>query len=83
VGLFSPYGVGKNSSKGNWFYNRKTGEASEPAQQYEISQASACFIYRSRMTCEDIMRLAYSEGDALSNTGRPVPDLTPLRSSKR
>src|ERR1051325_6898445 len=27
VGLYHQYGVGKSSSKGNWFYNRKTGEA--------------------------------------------------------
>src|SRR5271163_4160216 len=27
VGLYHEYGVGKNSSKGNWFFNRKTEEA--------------------------------------------------------
>src|SRR5881396_385827 len=27
VGLYHEYGVGKNSSKGNWFYNHKTGAA--------------------------------------------------------
>src|SRR5258705_8807220 len=27
VGLYHQYGIGKNSSKGNWFYNRQTNEA--------------------------------------------------------
>src|SRR5947208_1667622 len=27
VGLYHEYGVGKASTKGNWFYNRKTGKA--------------------------------------------------------
>src|SRR3981189_3428037 len=27
VGLYQEYGVGKDSAKGNWYYNRKTGQA--------------------------------------------------------
>src|SRR5450432_2095480 len=43
VGLYHEYGVGKNSSKGNWFYNRETGEAERARTQYEYPQGSACF----------------------------------------
>ena len=44
VGLYHEYGVGKNSGKGNWFYNRQTGEAERAITQYEYPQGSACFI---------------------------------------
>ena len=27
VGLFNQYGIGNNSSRGNWYYNRQTGQA--------------------------------------------------------
>ena len=37
VGLFHQYGIGKNSGKGNWFYNRKTGEAERAAHAIRIS----------------------------------------------
>src|ERR1041385_8230647 len=35
VGLYHEYGVGNQSSRGNWFYNRKTGQAERAATQYE------------------------------------------------
>ncbi|MEI7809421.1 MAG: vitamin B12-dependent ribonucleotide reductase, partial [Verrucomicrobiota bacterium] len=35
VGLYHEYGVGKNSSKGNWFFNPKTKEAERAKTQYE------------------------------------------------
>src|SRR5271166_3914332 len=38
VGLFHEYGVGKKSGKGNWFYNRQTGEAERATTQYEYPQ---------------------------------------------
>ena len=44
VGLYHQYGVGNNSSRGNWFYNPQTGEAERAATQYEYPQCSACFI---------------------------------------
>src|SRR4029077_10024893 len=34
VGLLHQYGIGKNSSRGNWFYNRKTEEAERARTQY-------------------------------------------------
>jgi ribonucleoside-diphosphate reductase alpha chain len=50
VGLFHQYGIGKNSGKGNWFYNRKTGQAERATTQYEYPQGSACFIQSVRTT---------------------------------
>ena len=38
VGLYHQYGVGKDSAKGNWYYNRKTGEAERAPTQYEYPQ---------------------------------------------
>jgi len=35
VGLYHQYGIGKDSAKGNWYYNRKTGEAQRANTQYE------------------------------------------------
>src|ERR1700704_3598874 len=35
VGLFPQYGIGNTSSRGNWFYNRKTGKAERAKTQYE------------------------------------------------
>ncbi len=65
VGLFHQYGIGKKSGKGNWFYNRKTGQAERAATQYEYPQGSACFIQSVQDNMEDIMRLASSRGDAV------------------
>ena len=61
VGLYHQYGVGKNSGKGNWFFNRKTGEAERAATQYEYPQGSACFIQAVKDNMESIMHLACSE----------------------
>src|SRR3989454_1298450 len=35
VGLYHQYGVGKNSAKGNWYYNRKKEHEERAATQYE------------------------------------------------
>ena len=65
VGLYHQYGVGKSSGTGNWFYNRKTGEAERATTQYEYPQGSACFIQSVEDNMEDIMHLALQRGDAL------------------
>src|SRR6201984_1841529 len=61
VGLYHQYGIGKGAGAGNYFYNRKTGEAERAASQYDSPQGSACFIQSVGDTMEDIMRLATSE----------------------
>src|SRR5580692_8997054 len=82
VGLYHQYGVGKNSGRGNWFYNPKTGEAERAATQYEYPQGSACFIQSVKDNMEDIMHLAYSEAMLFKYGSGTGTDLTPLRSSR-
>jgi ribonucleoside-diphosphate reductase alpha chain len=82
VGLYHQYGVGKNSGKGNWFYNRETGEAERAKTQYEYPQGSACFIQSVKDNMEDIMRLAYSEAMLFKYGSGTGTDLTPIRSSR-
>ncbi|MHB8523512.1 MAG: vitamin B12-dependent ribonucleotide reductase [Limisphaerales bacterium] len=82
VGLYHQYGVGKNSARGNWYYNRKTGQAERARTQYEYPQGSACFIQSVEDNMEDIMRLAHSEAMLFKYGSGTGTDLTPIRSSK-
>jgi len=82
VGLYHQYGVGKNSAKGNWYYNRKTRQAERAPTQYEYPQGSACFIQSVEDNMEDIMRLAYSEAMLFKYGSGTGTDLSPIRSSK-
>jgi ribonucleoside-diphosphate reductase alpha chain len=82
VGLFHEYNVGNHSSRGNWFYNRKTREAERAHTQYEYPQCSACFIQSVEDNMESIMRLASSEAMLFKFGSGTGTDLSPLRSSK-
>jgi len=82
VGLYHQYGVGKTSSRGNWFYNPKTGEAERAKTQYDYPQCSACFIQSVDDDMESIMRLAHSEAMLFKFGSGTGTDLSPLRSSK-
>jgi ribonucleoside-diphosphate reductase alpha chain len=82
VGLYHQYGIGKNSSKGNWVYNRKTGEAARASTQYEFPQTSACFIQSVDDNMESIMHLASSEAMLFKFGSGTGTDLSPIRSSK-
>lgn len=82
VGLYHQYAIGKNSGKGNWFYNRTAKQAERAATQYEYPQGSACFIQSVQDNMEDIMRLAYSEAMLFKYGSGTGTDLSPIRSSK-
>ncbi|MGN6644569.1 MAG: vitamin B12-dependent ribonucleotide reductase, partial [Verrucomicrobiota bacterium] len=82
VGLYHQYGVGKNSGKGNWVYNRKTKQAERASTQYEFPQTSACFIQSVDDNMESIMRLAHSEAMLFKFGSGTGTDLSPIRSSK-
>jgi ribonucleoside-diphosphate reductase alpha chain len=82
VGLYHQYGIGKNSSKGNWVYNRKTGQAERASTQYEFPQTSACFIQSVNDNMESIMHLASSEAMLFKFGSGTGTDLSPIRSSK-
>jgi ribonucleoside-diphosphate reductase alpha chain len=82
VGLFHEYAVGNQSSRGNWFYNRKTGQAERGRTQYEYPQCSACFIQSVDDNMESIMHLAHSEAMLFKFGSGTGTDLSPIRSSK-
>lgn len=82
VGLYHEYGVGKNSTKGNWFYNPKTKQAERARTQYEYPQCSACFIQSVNDDMESIMHLAYSEAMLFKFGSGTGTDLTPIRSAR-
>ncbi len=82
VGLFHQYGIGNNSSRGNWYYNRQTGQAERGKTQYEYPQCSACFIQSVEDNMESIMHLAYSEAMLFKFGSGTGTDLTPIRSGK-
>jgi ribonucleoside-diphosphate reductase alpha chain len=82
IGLFHQYGVGNESSRGNWFYDRKTAESHRARTQYEYPQCSACFIQSVDDNMESIMRLAHSEAMLFKFGSGTGTDLSPLRSSK-
>jgi ribonucleoside-diphosphate reductase alpha chain len=82
VGLYHEYKVGNQSSRGNWFYNRKTGQTERAKTQYEYPQCSACFIQSVDDNMESIMHLAYSEAMLFKFGSGTGTDLSPIRSSK-
>jgi len=82
VGLFHQYGVGKNSDRGNWFWDPTAKEGRRASTQYEYPQGSACFIQSVEDNMESIMELAYSEAMLFKYGSGTGTDLTPIRSSK-
>ena len=82
VGLFHQYGVGKNSGKGNWYYNPKTGQIERASTHYEFPQGSACFIQSVEDNMESIMHLAHAEAMLFKYGSGTGTDLTPIRSSR-
>jgi ribonucleoside-diphosphate reductase alpha chain len=82
VGLYHEYGIGRQSDRGNWHYDPRTGEALRAGTQYEYPQCSACFIQSVEDNMESIMQLAYSEAMLFKFGSGTGTDLTPLRSSK-
>jgi len=82
VGLFHEYQVGNLSSRGNWYFNPKTGQTERASTQYEYPQCSACFIQSVDDNMESIMKLAYSEAMLFKFGSGTGTDLSPIRSSK-
>ncbi|MBV9491708.1 MAG: vitamin B12-dependent ribonucleotide reductase, partial [Verrucomicrobia bacterium] len=82
VGLWHQYRVGENCGRGNYHYNRLTGQAERAPSQYIHPQASACFIQAVDDTMEDIMRLATSEAMLFKYGSGTGSDLSTLRSTR-
>ena len=82
VGLWHEYKVGKGRGEGNYYYDRKAGEARRAPTQYEYPQGSACFIQSVNDDMEDIMRLAMSEAMLFKYGSGTGSDLSSLRSTR-
>ncbi len=82
VGLYHEYGVGRDSAKGNWYFDPSTQNSERAPTQYEYPQCSACFIQSVDDNMEDIMRLAYSEAMLFKYGSGTGSDLSPIRSSR-
>ncbi len=82
VGLMQQYDIGKNSDRGNWFFDPKLKEARRASTQYEYPQTSACFIQSVEDNMESIMHLAHAEAMLFKFGSGTGSDLTPIRSSR-
>ncbi|HUB66651.1 MAG TPA: vitamin B12-dependent ribonucleotide reductase [Candidatus Methylacidiphilales bacterium] len=82
VGLYHQYGVGKESGRGNYFFNRATGQTERAQTQYEYPQGSACFIQSVDDNMESIMDLARSEAMLFKFGSGTGSDLSTIRSTR-
>jgi len=82
VGLYHQYGVGSQSGKGNYFFNRQTNKTERAATQYEYPQGSACFIQAVDDNMESIMDLARSEAMLFKFGSGTGSDLSTIRSTR-
>jgi len=82
VGLYHQYGIGSESGKGNYFFNRQTGKTERAATQYEYPQGSACFIQSVEDNMESIMDLARSEAMLFKFGSGTGSDLSTIRSTR-
>jgi ribonucleoside-diphosphate reductase alpha chain len=82
VGLYHQYGVGSESGKGNYFFNRQTGKTERAPTQYEYPQGSACFIQAVDDNMESIMDLARSEAMLFKFGSGTGSDLSTIRSTR-
>jgi ribonucleoside-diphosphate reductase alpha chain len=82
VGLYHQYGIGSESGRGNYFFNRQTGKTERASTQYEYPQASACFIQAVDDNMESIMDLARSEAMLFKFGSGTGSDLSTIRSTR-
>jgi ribonucleoside-diphosphate reductase alpha chain len=90
VGLFHEYSIGKNAAKGNWFYDRKTGEAArantsmnpqgsfiqsvEDNTRHHAPAHSETMLFSTARTGADLARHPFSR-EKLSGSGNNGPPL--------
>jgi ribonucleoside-diphosphate reductase alpha chain len=82
LGLYHAYGVGKDSAKGNYFWNQQADKVSRAPNQYEYPQCSACFIQHVEDDLESIMNLAQSEAMLFKFGSGSGTDLSSIRSTR-
>ena len=83
VGLYHQYGVGNHSSRGNWFYNRKTGQAERGRRpNTNIRSAAPASSSRSRTTWSPSCAWRTARRCSSSTAPAPAPTSRPIRSGK-
>ncbi len=82
LGLFEAYGVGKDSARGNYFWNQETEQVERAPNQYQYPQCSACFIQHVEDDLESIMGLAQAEAMLFKFGSGSGTDLSSIRSTK-
>ncbi len=82
LGLFEAYGVGKNSAKGNYYWDMEKNGVERAPNQYEYPQCSACFIQHVEDDLESIMALAKAEAMLFKFGSGSGTDLSSIRSTR-
>ena len=82
LGLYEAYGIGKDSAKGNYFWNPSTEQVERAPNQYEYPQCSACFIQHVEDDLESIMNLAKAEAMLFKFGSGSGTDLSSIRSTR-
>jgi ribonucleoside-diphosphate reductase alpha chain len=82
LGLYQMYGAGKNSSKGNFYWDQEHEVILRANSQYEYPQCSACFIQHVDDDMESIMKLASSEAMLFKFGSGSGTDLSTIRSTR-
>ncbi|MBC2603327.1 vitamin B12-dependent ribonucleotide reductase [Puniceicoccus vermicola] len=82
LGLYQAYGIGKDSAKGNFYWNPELEAVARAESQYEYPQCSACFIQKVDDNLESIMDLARAEAMLFKFGSGSGTDLSSIRSSR-
>jgi ribonucleoside-diphosphate reductase alpha chain len=82
LGLFDAYGIGKDSAKGNYYWDQEAGAVKRAPNQYQYPQCSACFIQHVEDDLESIMNLAQAEAMLFKFGSGSGTDLSSIRSTR-
>ncbi len=82
LGLYHAYEVGKDSCKGNFYWDQQHDVVMRANSQYEYPQCSACFIQHVEDNMDSIMELARSEAMLFKFGSGSGTDLSSIRSTR-
>ncbi|CAA6679194.1 MULTISPECIES: vitamin B12-dependent ribonucleotide reductase [unclassified Lentimonas] len=82
LGLYENYGVGKDSGKGNYYWDQEHDVVMRAESQYEYPQCSACFIQHVDDDMDSIMDLAKAEAMLFKFGSGSGTDLSSIRSTR-
>lgn len=82
LGLHQEYGVGKESARGNYYWDKEAAAVERAPNPYEYPQCSACFIQQVDDDLESIMSLAQSEAMLFKFGSGSGTDLSSIRSTR-